>query len=227
MGTLFIVPTPIGNMKDITLRSLETLEYVDWIACEDTRRTLKLLNAFNIKKKLFSYHEHTLYKNGQLIEKLKEGFSGALVSDAGMPVIADSGVELIRDCRNEGISVEVLPGASAVMTALVNSGFPVQNFIYVNFFPRKKGKFIQLLEKTKNTGYSVCAFESPHRIVKTLSWFVEFDSTIEICICREMTKMHEEIVWGKASELYEKFLDRDVKGEISLVYRFIAGENNE
>ncbi|MDD4028420.1 MAG: 16S rRNA (cytidine(1402)-2'-O)-methyltransferase [Caldisericia bacterium] len=219
-GILYIVPTPIGNLKDITLRSLEVLQSVKWIACEDTRRTIKILHTFHIKSHFISYHEHTLYKNKEIIEKLHQGDSVALVSDAGMPLVADSGHELMRDCREEHISVVVLPGPSAVVTALVYSGFLIQNFQYVNFLPRKKSHFFQLLEKLKETGYTVCAFESPHRLLKSLSWMHEFDPSLQVCICREMTKKNEEIVMGSPSYLLSLWQDREVLGEVSIVFRF-------
>jgi 16S rRNA (cytidine1402-2'-O)-methyltransferase len=219
-GVLYIVPTPIGNLKDITLRSLEVLQSVNWIACEDTRRTIKIANTFHIKSHFISYHEHTLYKNKEIIEKLNNGDSVALVSDAGMPLVADSGLELMQECRKAAISVIVLPGASAVITALVYSGFSIQNFQYVNFLPRKKSKFFQLLEKLKETDYTVCAFESPHRMVKSLTWMNEFDPSLQVCICREMTKKNEEIVRGSPSYLLTLWQDREVRGEISIVFRF-------
>ncbi len=219
-GVLYIVPTPIGNLKDITLRSLEILQTVQWIACEDTRRTIKLLHAFQIQAHFISYHEHTIYKNKELVEKLLQGDSIALVSDAGMPLIADSGLELIGDCRKENIEVIVLPGPSAVITSLVYSGFPIQNFVYVNFLPRKKSRCFELLQKCKDIGYTACAFESPHRLVKSLTWMDEFDPVMQVCICREMTKKNEEIVTGTPSYLASLWKERDVLGEISIVFHF-------
>ena len=226
-GTLYFVPTPIGNLKDITLRALEVLQTVEWVACEDTRRTLKLLSAFQIKKKLISYNEHTLHKNSDLIDKLLSGDSIALVSDAGMPLIADSGLELLQACREKTIPTCVLPGANAVVTSLVNSGFSVQNFVYVNFLPRKRSKLFELLDKTKKIGFAVCAFESPHRLIKSLASMEEFDPEMEICICREMTKRNEEIYWGLISDVHREWKDREIKGEVSLVYRFSSGVKYE
>ncbi len=220
-GKCYVCPTPIGNLKDITLRALEVLEQVDLIACEDTRRTIKLLNAYQIKKSLFLLNEHNKTEaQRKLIQWMKEGKSIAIVSDAGMPGIADTGSELVSMCIDEDIKVEVLPGAVAIINALVASGFSCQQFLFVNFLPRKTGKIMELLERIRNEGYTVCAYESPHRLLSTLELFKQFDSSMEVCVCREMTKLHEEIIRGNIETVYNYYIHQKVIGEITLVIRW-------
>ncbi len=219
-GSCFICPTPIGNLKDVTLRVLEVLSQVDMIACEDTRRTLKLLNAFQIKKPLMIFNEHTKAESQKkILDLLQIGKSIAIVSDAGMPGIADTGGELIVTCIEQGIKVEVLPGPTALINALLVSGLPCQQFLFVNYLPRKQGKLLQLLERVKNGDFTVCAYEAPHRLVSTLELFKTCAPSMEVCVCREMTKMHEENIRGNIETVYNYFVDRTIKGEITIVFR--------
>jgi 16S rRNA (cytidine1402-2'-O)-methyltransferase len=228
-GTCYICPTPIGNLKDITLRVLEALESVELIACEDTRRTLKLLNAYNIKKSLMVFNEHTKAEGQKrILECLEAGQSVAVVSDAGMPGIADTGHELILACIERSIKLEVLPGATALINGLVSSGLPCQQFLFINYLPRKQGKLVQLLEKIKAEGFTICAYEVPHRLVNTLALLKEMHPDMEVCVCREMTKMHEENIRGNIETVYNYFVHRKVMGEITLIMRMKAeGENND
>jgi 16S rRNA (cytidine1402-2'-O)-methyltransferase len=220
-GVLYICPTPLGNLKDITLRTLEVFQAVDLIACEDTRRSVKLMNYFDIHKPLIAYHEYSNIKQTEnLLTQLVDGKKIALISDAGMPLIADSGLDLLQKCHEKGVQVVVLPGASAVINAAVNSGIDVQNFIYINFLPRKKSKLIKLLEKVKILHIPIIAFESPYRLLETLQILAEFDDHIQICVCREMTKIHEEFIRGTVKNVYNDFLNREIQGEITLVFQF-------
>jgi 16S rRNA (cytidine1402-2'-O)-methyltransferase len=225
-GTLFICPTPIGNLKDITIRTLEVLKEVDYIVCEDTRRALKLLNTYSIKKPLFTFNEYNkLFSAKKILQLLKSGNNIAFTCDAGMPVIADSGINIISDCINSKIKVEVLPGPSAILTALVGSGMDCKNFIFLNFMPRKKNKIIQIIEKVKDLDFTACAFESPFRLLKTLDIMYNFDSKIFVCVCREMTKIHEEFFMGKIQEVIEHFKEKVIKGEITIVFKFLEELN--
>jgi 16S rRNA (cytidine1402-2'-O)-methyltransferase len=220
-GTLFICPTPLGNLKDITLRTLEVFQTVDLIACEDTRRSIKLMNFFDIHKPLVAYHEFSKPQQTEnLYRQLACGKNIALISDAGMPLIADAGLNLLQKCNTEGIDVVVLPGPSAVINAAVISGMDVQNFIYINFLPRKKSKLLKLLSKVQHLQMPVVAFESPNRLVETLLILSEFDNRIQVCVCREMTKVHEEIIRGSVKNVYNDFLTKEIKGEITLVFQF-------
>lgn len=227
-GVLYICPTPLGNLKDITLRTLEVFQTVDLIACEDTRRSIKLMNFFDIHKPLISYHEFSKQnQTDSLIRQLLEGKKIALISDAGMPLIADSGLELLQTCHKKGIQVVVLPGPSAVINAAVNSGMDVQNFFYINFLPRKKSKLIKLLMRVKPLQVPIIAFESPFRLLETLNVLADFDEKIEVCICREMTKMHEEFIRGTVKNVYNDFLNKEIQGEITLVFQFEKTEEKK
>lgn len=228
-GTLYICPTPIGNLKDITLRTLEVFGEVNYIACEDKRRALKLLNTYKIKKPLILFNEHTKAKETKnIISRLLSGESVALTCDAGMPGIADSGTELIRLCIESNINVVTLPGPSVILTALVGSGLHSQNFIFVNFLPRKKGHIVNLLSNLKKINFTVCAFESPYRLLKTLEIMYNFNSNLYICVCRELTKIHEEFIRGNIGSVYSYFKEKgEVKGEITLVFKFMEAIVNE
>jgi 16S rRNA (cytidine1402-2'-O)-methyltransferase len=228
-GTLYICPTPIGNLKDVTLRVIEILKEVNYIACEDTRRTLKLLNTYEIKKPLIIFNEYTKDKESKrIVSLLLSGNNVALTCDAGMPGLADSGTELINLSIESHIPVVALPGPSVIPVALVGSGFPVQNFIFANFLPRKKGKLISLLENLKRLNYTVCAFESPYRLLKTLDVMYNFDSNLLICVCREITKIHEEFVRGNIETVYKHFKEvSEIKGEITIVFRFAEVSHEE
>ena len=218
---LFICPTPIGNLSDITLRTINTLKNVDLIACEDTRVSGKLLKHYQIKKELISYHEHNKHQAGQmLIDKMKSGQTVALISDAGMPGINDPGSELILRCQEEEISYSVLPGPSAFTTALVYSGMDSSSFAFRGFFP-KSNKDKNRMEKTlAREELTTIFYETPHRITKTLDWIAELWPEREIAVIREISKIYEEMIKGTAINVVEKTADRQLKGELVLI---IAG----
>ena len=221
MAKLYIVPTPIGNLKDITLRALEVLKQVNYIACEDTRRTLILLNHYDIKgKKLISYYEPKEEKQIPKILKILEKEDVALVTDAGTPSISDPGFRLIRKCIEEGIEVEVLPGPSAVITALVGSGLPTDRFLFAGFPPKKGTKgFFEELKKCEDT--TIIVFENPNRVLKTLKVISEvFGEEINTCIARELTKVHEEYIRGTLNKVIEEIESRGgLKGEVVILFR--------
>jgi len=219
-GTLYVVPTPIGNLKDITLRALEVLEAADLIAAEDTRQSLKLLNHFNIKKPLLSYHKfNEQNKSGNIIELLKEGRNVALVSDAGTPGISDPGSVIIKKCIEEQIEFVVLPGATAVTTALVYSGLDTDRFLFLGFFPRETKEKKKLVEEIGDRGETLIMYEAPHRLLETLDYLRESIGNRELAVCRELTKLHEEIFRGNLREAAEHFGSKQIKGEIVLVIR--------
>lgn len=223
MGRLYVVATPIGNLKDITLRALEVLQSVNFIACEDTRRTLILLNHYNIKdKKLISYYEPKESVQVPKVLKLLEKEDVALVSDAGTPSISDPGYKLIKACIEKGIPVEVIPGPSAVLTALVGSGFPTDRFTFLGFLPRKglENFFAEVKAYSDST---LIAFESPNRIVKSLQVMEKvYGSELKVCVARELTKVHEEYIRGKISEVLQEIQKREeLKGEIVLIWRVV------
>lgn len=217
-GILYICPTPIGNLEDITLRTIRILGEVDLIAAEDTRHTIKLLNHYDIKKPLTSYHEHNIKEKGiELIEKLNEGKSIALVSDAGMPGISDPGQELIRQAIDEGIDVIALPGATASITALVISGLPTDKFIFEGFLSSKKGERKKELDKIKEYRKTTIIYEAPHRLINLLEDMVEILEDRKISISRELTKKYEETFRGTATEALGKFKESGVKGEFVII----------
>lgn len=214
-GRLVVCPTPIGNLGDITLRALEVLREADAVACEDTRRTRVLLEHFDIRAELMSFHEHNERERArELAERIGAGEAIALVSDAGMPVISDPGFVLVRECLQAGLPVEVLPGASAVPVALVASGLPVSRWCFTGFLPRKRGQREQMLADAAET---LIAFESPKRLGATLEMLARVDPHRPAAVCRELTKVHEEVVRGSAAELAEHYRERSVKGEVVLV----------
>ena len=220
IGTLFIVSTPIGNLKDITQRSLELLSKVDLIAAEDTRRAGALLKHYEIKVPLSSFNSYNqVKKSKQFIERLIQGQDLALVSDAGTPGISDPLYHLTRTALDQNISVVSLPGPSAMLVALTLSGLPINRFTFEGFLPRKKGrsKLIEELAKEKRT---MVVFESPHRIVKTLNELYQAMGSREAVLAREMTKIHEEVIRGSLEDLVSIAEERKLKGEITLV---IAG----
>ena len=197
IGKLYLVPTPIGNLKDITLRALEVLENADMIAAEDTRQSLKLLNHFNIKKPLFSYHQHNEQsKSEEIINKLKEGVNIALITDAGTPGISDPGSVIVSKCIEEDIAFEVLPGATAITTALVYSGLDTTKFVFRGFLPRENKDRNLVIEEIKNYRETLIIYEAPHRLLSTLEYLKEKLGIRKISICRELTKLHEEIFRG-------------------------------
>jgi 16S rRNA (cytidine1402-2'-O)-methyltransferase len=216
--SLYLVPTPIGNLGDITLRSLETLKTVDTILAEDTRKSGILLKHYNISKPLQSFHifnEHQTLSG--LIQRMKGGEVMALVSDAGTPGIADPGFLLVRESLKNDLKIECLPGATALVPALVKSGFPTDRFVFEGFVPHKKGKqtFLKRLAEEDRT---VIFYESPHRLVKTLEMMIEFFGEERIVsVSRELTKIHEETFTAKLNEVLAHFSAKEVKGEIVMV----------
>jgi 16S rRNA (cytidine1402-2'-O)-methyltransferase len=215
VGRLVVCPTPIGNLDDVTLRVLATLAEADLVACEDTRRTGRLLERHGIRRSLVSYHEHNeAARARELVARIAEGQLIALVSDAGTPLVADPGHMLVQACIREGLPLEVLPGASAVVTALVASGLPAASWRFVGFLPRRKAEREQLLAAS---GEVVVAFESPQRLPSTLQLLAGREPQRRLAVCRELSKLHEEVSRGSAAELAERF-GRDVpRGEIVLV----------
>lgn len=215
---LTVVPTPIGNLKDITLRALEVLKSADLILAEDTRTTGILLKHFEISNKLQSYHIHNEHKVvDRLIEKLKSGQEIALVSDAGTPAISDPGFLLVRACIENNIEVSCLPGATAFVPALVMSGLPASSFVFEGFMPVKKGRktFLERIAREKRT---IILYESPHRLIKTITQLGEFMGGDRKCaVSREISKIFEETVRGTISEILSIFVDQPPKGEIVIV----------
>ena len=218
MGKLVLVPTPIGNLKDITLRALEVLKTVDLILAEDTRTTGKLLKHFEISNSLRAYHMHNEHKVLEgLINKLRSGLQIALVSDAGTPAISDPGFLLVRACITEGFEIECLPGATAFVPALVNSGLPSDKFVFEGFLPVKKGRQtrLKLLSEEPRT---MIFYESPHKLSKTLVHFSEFfGSDRLISVSRELTKLYEENRRGTIEDVLKYYLEHPPKGELVVV----------
>ena len=218
MGKLFIVPTPIGNLEDMTLRAIRILKEVDLILAEDTRTSGKLLKHFEIGTHMHSHHMHNEHKTVEnLIARLKSGETIALISDAGTPAISDPGFLLTRACVENGITVECLPGATAFVPALVNSGLPNDKFVFEGFLPDKKGRqtrYLALAEETR----TMIMYVSPHKLVKTLAEFITyFGEDRQICVSRELSKLHEENVRGTVREVLTHFENKPPKGEIVLV----------
>lgn len=222
-GMLYLVPTPIGNLKDITLRALEVLNKADIIAAEDTRQTLKLLNHYEIKKQLISYHKfNEKEKSVEIIRYLQEGKNIALVTDAGTPGISDPGSTLAVKCIEEGIKFEVLPGATAFTTALIYSGLDTTKFIFRGFLPRDNKEKQQFIEEIRDRTDTIILYEAPHRLIKTLQYLLETLGDRKIALCRELTKIHEEISRTTIGESIKLYDTREPKGEYVLV---IEGRN--
>jgi len=215
---LYLVPTPIGNLQDITLRALDILKQVDLILAEDTRTSSKLLNHYQINRPLSSYHQHNEHQVLQhLINQLTEGKNMAIISDAGTPGISDAAFLLVRECIKVGVKVECLPGATAFVPALVNSGLPMNRFVFEGFLPVKKGRQT-LLKKLAEEDRTMIFYESPHRLVKTLQEFILYFGANRLCsVSRELTKLFEENAHGTLEELVTHFQKKEVKGEIVLV----------
>jgi len=215
---LYIVPTPIGNLQDITLRALEVLKHVDLILAEDTRTSGKLLNHYQITRPVTAYHQHNEHQVLQhLINQLLEGKNMAMVSDAGTPGISDAAFLLVRECVKQGIKVECLPGATAFVPALVNSGLPTNRFVFEGFLPPKKGRQT-LLKKLAEEDRTMIIYESPYRLVKTLQEFIQyFGADRRCCVSRELSKMFEENAHGTLEEVAAHFQKKEVKGEIVIV----------
>lgn len=219
-GRVILVPTPIGNLGDMTLRAIDVLREVDRIACEDTRHSARLLHHFGISgKPLIALHDHNeMRRAAELAKACMGGESIALISDAGMPGISDPGFRLVRACQEAGVTVEVLPGPSAVLTALVASGLPCHAFRFGGFLPIKSGKRRTVLCESLATNETSIFFESPHRIAKTLEVLAELAPDASTCVARELTKKFETIHRGSALELAEDFSKGTAKGEIVLLF---------
>ncbi len=216
--SLYLVPTPIGNMKDITLRALEVLQSVDLILAEDTRTTGKLLKHYNISTKQKSYHIHNEHKQVELlVDRLEKGEQFALVSDAGTPGISDPGFLLIRAAEALRLKIECLPGATAFVPALVKSGLPIDRFVFEGFLPTKKGRHTKLLNLVKEER-TIVLYESPHRLKKMLAQIIEyFGAERKISVSRELTKIYEETQNGSAEDVEKYFCSKEIKGEIVIV----------
>jgi len=218
MAKLYIVPTPIGNLDDITLRAIKVLKTVDFILAEDTRTSGNLLKHFDISKPMVAYHlnnEHKILE--RITDRIKSGQQAALVTDAGTPAISDPGYLLVRECIRQNVEVECLPGATAFVPALVNSGLPADRFIFEGFLPQKKGRQTRL-EFLKEMPCSVIFYESPHRILKTLEQLaLHFGEDRNASVSRELTKIYEETVRGTIRELITHFTTGTLKGEFVLV----------
>ena len=216
--SLYVVPTPIGNLADITLRALEILKIVDTILAEDTRKSGILLKHFTITKPLQSFHifnEHQIH--GLLIKRMTKGEVMALITDAGTPGISDPGFLLVRECLKAGLKIECLPGATAFVPALVKSGFPTDRFVFEGFLPHKKGRQT-LIKKLADEERTIILYESPHRLVKALEQLiVAFGPERLVSVSRELTKIHEETITGTLAEALEHFSQKEVKGEIVIV----------
>jgi 16S rRNA (cytidine1402-2'-O)-methyltransferase len=215
---LYIVPTPIGNLKDITLRALEVLKSVDVILAEDTRTTSHLLNHYQITKPISPYHQHNEHKIvDHLVQQMQAGKTMAVVTDAGTPGISDPAFLLVRACIRSDVKVECLPGATAFVPALVNSGVPSNRFVFEGFLPQKKGRQT-LLKNLATEDRTMVFYESPMRLVKTLEDFIQyFGETRHCCVCRELTKMFEENKRGTLTEVRDYYKEKGVKGEIVIV----------
>ncbi len=225
MGKLYIVPTPIGNLEDITLRALRILKEVDLILAEDTRTSGFLLKHFQIDKKLASFHKFNEHKSLQaFISRLNAGENIALISDAGTPSISDPGFLIVRECVNQDIDVECLPGATAFVPALVTSGLPSDRFIFEGFLPQKKGRQKKMMELA-NEDRTVIFYESPFRLVKALEEIQQyFGAERKVSVSREISKLHEETIRGTASEVLNHYKTKPPKGEIVIV---VEGKNSK
>jgi 16S rRNA (cytidine1402-2'-O)-methyltransferase len=213
-GRLIVCPTPIGNLEDVTLRVLSALRDADVVACEDTRRTRVLLERYGVQATLISYHEHNERERAaELVERMRGGTVVALVSDAGMPLVSDPGYVLVQGCVAAGLEVEVLPGPSAALAALVASALPAEAWRFVGFLPRKRSALVEVLASPE----TVVAFESPKRVGASLAVLAELDGARQVAVCRELTKVHEEVARGTAAELAARYRSAPPRGEVVLV----------
>jgi 16S rRNA (cytidine1402-2'-O)-methyltransferase len=213
-GKLIVCPTPIGNFEDITLRVLAALRQADVVACEDTRRTGVLLKQYGVSAKLVSYHEHNEpARAADLVKRMAHGETVALVSDAGMPLVSDPGYVLVRACVAAGVGVEVLPGPSAALAALVASALPSDSWRFNGFLPRKRAELVEVFAAKE----TLVAFESPRRVAETLAVLAELDPDRPVAVCRELTKVHEEVVRGSAADLAVRYAEDPARGEVVLV----------
>ena len=218
-GTFYVIGTPIGNLDDITIRQLDTLKAVDFICAEDTRVTLKLLNRFEIKKQLISFHEHSSKADAQrIIDRLAAGESCGIVTDAGMPCISDPGEVLVRMCAESGIDIKVVPGPSAVVSAVAVSGLSTRRFTFEGFLPVPKKERAERLEKLRGETAVMVFYEAPHKLKTTLADLAEFfGGDRKISLCRELTKIHEEVLRLTLAEAVEYYNANEPKGEFVLV----------
>ena len=228
-GTLYLCATPIGNLEDMTFRAVRILQEVDLIAAEDTRNSVKLLNHFDIHTPMTSYHEYNKYDKGRrLVEKLLEGSSVALITDAGTPGISDPGEELVRMCHEAGVCVTAVPGAAACITALTISGLPTRRFAFEAFLPtdkKERENVLQILERERRT---IVMYEAPHRLVKTLKLLAErLGPGRQVSVCRELTKRHETVYRAALSEAAGYYEDHEPKGECVLVIEGMSREAAE
>lgn len=223
MSKLYLVPTPIGNLEDMTFRAIRVLKEVDFILAEDTRTSGKLLKHFEIGTQMHSHHMHNEHKTVEnIVNQIKGGKKAALISDAGTPAISDPGFLLTRACIEAGIEVDCLPGATAFVPALVNSGLPNDKFIFEGFLPVKKGRQTRLLALAEETR-TMIFYESPHKLLKTLSNFADyFGEDRKISVSREISKLHEETIRGSVKEVLEHYTAKPPKGEIVVV---VAGKS--
>ena len=217
-GTLYVVPTPIGNLGDMTERALTVLKNLDFVAAEDTRVSGKLLNLYGIEANFVSYHEHNKASQGEkLVERLKNGESGAIVTDAGTPAVSDPGEDLVAKCRENGVNVVPLPGACAFVTALAGSGFPSRRFCFEGFLPTDKKERSEILDGYKNEKKTVIFYEAPHRVAETAKILLDSLGNRRVCAARELTKLNEEFFTGLLSELCELFEKKEPRGEYVLI----------
>lgn len=217
-GKLYLCATPIGNLEDITFRVLRTLKEVDLIAAEDTRNSIKLLNHFEIKTPMTSYHEYNkIEKAYQLVDKMREGKNIALITDAGTPGISDPGEDLVRICYEEGIEVTSLPGAVACITALTMSGLPTRRFAFEAFLPRDKKERVLVLEQLKNETRTIILYEAPHHLTKTLEELQSVLGNRKIAVCRELTKRYEEKMLSTIEDMLNYYKENEPRGEYVLV----------
>ena len=224
-GTLYLCATPIGNLEDITFRVINTLKEVDLIAAEDTRHSIKLLNHFEIKTKMTSYHEYNRVEKAKvLVKQLQEGKNIALITDAGTPGISDPGEELVRQCHEAGITVTALPGACALINALIISGQPTRRFCFEAFLPKDKKEKVAVLEELKNETRTIIIYEAPHRLARTLKELRETLGNRQLTLCRELTKKYEEADKTTIDQAIEKYNEKEPRGEYVLV---IEGKSQE
>lgn len=225
MPELYVVATPIGNLEDITFRAVRVLSEVDLIAAEDTRKTKNLLDRYNIKKPISSYHRFNIKtKTSYFIRELKNGKSIALVSDAGTPTVSDPGYELVKEAIKNGIKVIPIPGPSALTSALSVSGLPTDRFVFLGFLPRKPGKQRKLLKEFCEFEGTIIIYESPFRLTKTLKEVYNTLGEREVVVARELTKIYEEVVRGKIKDVLGYFASKKIKGEITLL---VQGKNSK
>lgn len=228
MGTLYVVGTPIGNMEDVTFRQIETLKSVDFIAAEDTRVTLKLLNRYEIKKTLVSYHRHSGENCAvSIMERIKNGENAAIVTDAGMPCISDPGEDLVKQCAENGIDVKVVPGPSAVISALAVSGLGTSRFSFEGFLSVNKKQRYEHLESIKNDTRTLIFYEAPHKLRNTLKDFLKYFGNRKISLCRELTKVYEEVLRMTVSEAVGYYEMQNPKGEYVLVVEGAEEKNTD